>query len=339
MLGHNEVRGTSVTVNGWRIFRIMDIVAKKNIPLPTLVPVQNAPQETYRALIGWANGQWSIEARSSVIKSSVEDHLRAISASKLAIASRSFFTPANPIRDLEDGEFLSAIKERPEMAYLEASIKKMGATCRFARVNLKDVLVYQPLVKIDDMEDEPIQNDMSEEQLYQACFPSSLPVTFDEVAIEFNDAGCKITTHNPNIRVVNWGAIPFPGEFQMPSFNILYPGIEEAFQILLLPFALIRHPNYFQVIQHLDRFFVRDGYHRGTRFLRQGIETVPCLFIQASNLAQLGWKPDMIDLPHLFSPHPPRLCDFWDDEVSCSFVRPALQQIWTLNMGMTAMPR
>src|SRR5579859_2412427 len=258
----------------------MENVAKENIPLPTLVPVQNVQQETYRALIGWANGQWSIEARASVINASVEDHLRAISASKGAIELRPQFTVTNPIMEIEDGEILKAIKERPETAYLEASIKKMGATYRFAKVNLKDVIAYQPIVKINDMEDSPIQNGMSEEKLFQACFPPSLPVAFDEVSIEFNDAGCKVTTHNPNIRVINWGLVPLPGEHQLPSFNIPYQGIEEPFQVPLLPFALIRHPNYLQVVQYLDRFFVRDGYHRGSEFLRQGIETVPCLFIQ-----------------------------------------------------------
>jgi hypothetical protein len=166
-----------------------------------------------------------------------------------------------------------------------------------------------------------------------------LPIATHEVTIEFNDAGCKVATHDPNIRVLNWGQLPFPSEFQIPNFAMSYPEAAVPFQIPILPFALIRQPSYIQIIQYLDRFFVRDGYHRGTRFLHQGIDTVPCLFIQASNLAQLGWKPDFIDLPQLFSPHPPRLCDFWDDTVTCSFVRPALQHVYSLNMGITAMPR
>ncbi len=274
-----------------------------------------------------------------MISCSVEDHLQAISASKLAIASRPFFTPTNPITEIEDNDLLDAIKVRPETAYLEATIKKMGASCRFAWVNLKDVLVFQPLVRIDDIEDSPIQSRMSDEQLYQVCFPPSLPFAPHEVTIEFHDSVCKITTLDPNIRVFNWSQIPFPGELQLPNFVMSYPGAVEPLQIPLLPFPIIRHPNYFQVIQYLDRFFVRDGYHRGTRFLRQGIDTVPCLFIQASNFTQLGWKPDFIDLPHLLSPHPPGLSDFWDDAVTCSFVRPAFQYVYTLNMGMTAMPR
>ena len=96
--------------------RIMDIVAPENVQLPTLLPILNAPQETYKVLIGWANGQWSIEARSSMISCSLEDHLRAISAAKLVIASRPFFTPTNPITEIQDSEFLNAIKERPETA-------------------------------------------------------------------------------------------------------------------------------------------------------------------------------------------------------------------------------
>lgn len=317
----------------------MDIVAEEKTPLPTPVPIQNAPHETYKALIGWANGQWSIEVRSSLISCTAEDHLRAISASKLVIASRPFFTPTNPITEIEDSVFLDAIKARPETAYLEAAIKKTGASCRFARVNLKDVLAFQPLVRIDDIENSPIQSGMSEEQLYQACFPPSPPIALHEVTIEFNDTGCKITTLDPNIRVSPWGQLPFPGELQIPTFAMPYPGAAAPFQIPLIPFTLIRHPNYFQVVQYLDRFFVRDGYHRGTRFLRQGIDTVPCLFIQASDLAQVGWKPDCIDLPHLFGPHPPRLSDFWDDAVTCTFIRPAFRYVYTINMGIAVMPK
>lgn len=334
-----EWRGTSVTVSQTgEFYRNMDILAKENIPLPIPVPIQNAPRETYKALIGWANGQWSIEVRSSMISCSVEDHLQAISTSKLAIASRPFFTPTNPITEIEDSESLDAIKERPETAYLEALIKKMGATCHFARVNLKQVLAFQQLVRIDDIEDNLTQNDMSDEQLYQVCFPPSLPIAPHEVTIEFHDTECKITTLDPNIRVFTWGQLPFPGEPQIPNFTMSYPGALAPFQIPLLPFPLIRHPGYFQVVQYLDRFFIRDGYHRGTRFLRQGIDTVPCLLIQASNIAQLGWKPDFIDLAHLFSPHPPRLGDFWDDVVTCSFVRPALQYVYTVNMGVAVVP-
>jgi len=166
-----------------------------------------------------------------------------------------------------------------------------------------------------------------------------MPFAPDEVTIEFNDTGCKITAFDLNIRVLNWGQLPLSGEPQLPNFAMSYAGVVAPFQIPVLPFPLIRHPNHFQIVQYLDRFFVRDGYHRGTRFLHQGIDTVPCLFIQASELAQLGWKPDFIDLPQLFGPHPPRLCDFWDDTVTCSFIRPALQHVYTFNMGITVMPR
>lgn len=330
-IGHSSLIG--------EVHRIMDIVAKEKIPLPAPAPLQNAPHETYKVLIGWTNGQLTLEARSSTISCTVEDHLRAISACKMVIASRPFFSPTDPITELQDSEFLDAVKARPETAYLEAALKKAGGSCRFAQVNLKELLAFQPLVRIDDIEDSPIQSGMSGEQLYQVCFPPSPPVAPHEVTIEFHNTECKIITLDPNIRVFPWGHLPFPGEPQIPGYAMPYPGAAAPFQMPLIPFPLVRHPNYFQVVQYLDRHFVRDGYHRGTRFLRQGIDTVPCLFIQASDLNQLGWKPDFIDLSHLFGPHPPRLSDFWDDTVTCSFVRPPLRFVYTLTMGMTSMPK
>jgi hypothetical protein len=316
----------------------MDIVTEESSPLPAPVPIQNTPHETYKALIGWANGQWSIEVRSSMISCSIEDHLQVISASKLAIASRPIFRPTNPIMEIEDNPFLDAINVRPETAYLKAVIKKLGASCRFAQVNLKDVLAFQPLVRIDDIENSHVQSDISDEQLYQICFPPNKAIDPKEVSIEFQDTECKITTQDPNIRVFLWGQLPFQGEIQLPRYAMPYIEAEAPFQIPLIPFTLIRHPNYFQVVEYQNRYFIRDGYHRGTRFLRQGIYTVPCLFIQASDLSQVGWKPEFIDLPNLFGPHPPYLSDFWDDSVTCSFVRPALQYVFSLKIGMAAIP-
>ena len=79
MPGHNVVERhiSHISLTG-EFHRIMDIVAPENVQLSTSFSIQNVPQETYKALIGWANGQWSIEARSSMISCSVEDPIGAL---------------------------------------------------------------------------------------------------------------------------------------------------------------------------------------------------------------------------------------------------------------------
>ncbi len=318
----------------------MDTIAEEIVILaPTLAPDNEVPQEMFRALIGWANSQWAIDVRNSVITDTVEDHLKALAACQMIIASRPNFTPTNPITEIEDSTSLDALKIRPETAYIAREVTKAGGTWRFAKVDLRNVLAFQPLVTVDNIGDSPVQSDMSDGQLYQICFPPCRPIAPDEVTVEGNEAGYRITTLNPNIRVFPWHLLPFPAEIPQPAYNIQYPDVTLPFQVGLVPFALVRVPNYLQIVRYRERFFVRDGYTRVARFLCQGIHIVPCMFIEAPSVQLLGWRQGMLDLPLLLGPHPPRLNDYWDDEVSCSGVRQPFRYVYTINSAMTPTPR
>ncbi len=120
------------------VHHIMDTIAEEiAILAPTLAPNNEVPQEMFRALIGWANSQWAIDVRNSVITDTVEDHLKALADCQTVIASRPNFTPTNPITEIEDSTSLDALKMRPETAYIAREVTKAGGTWRFAKVLMK----------------------------------------------------------------------------------------------------------------------------------------------------------------------------------------------------------
>jgi hypothetical protein len=82
---------------------------------------------------------------------------------------------------------------------------------------------------------------------------------------------------------------------------------------------------FFEVAEYCGRWFLRDGYHRAFHLLRANIVHFPAVIIRAKTLAELGpVHPWFFSEKTLFGPHPPRLQDFLDEELTIEYSRPRL---------------
>ena len=300
---------------------------------PTPLYKNDVPQETYRVLIGWTEDQWSIQARASLITNeSLEEHLQAVAACKAFVSLRPKFIPTNLITEIAENELAKTIKARPEFSYAEMAIKKAGGNCRIARVNLRDVLAFQHLVRIDNLQSRLIEGVVSDEQLLELCFPLNQPIDANEVTIDLDDRGYTITVLDPNIRILPWSAIPTDTQSPLPGGQIQYPSASSPLQFPIFPFALLKVPNYLQVVHYQDRYILSHGYTRSASFLYQNIQNVPCLLVETDNPHLVGIKPGMLDLPIMLGDHPPRLSEFWEDAVTCNWQRPAFRKVYRITM-------
>jgi hypothetical protein len=307
------------------------------ISLPTPMYNNEVPQETYRALIGWAPEPWSVQARSSLIAATPDQHLQAVLACKAHVSARPTFVPTDPITRIGESDLVEALKARPETAYVGTEVINAGGSWSFAMVNLEEVLAFQPIVRVDHLETRQVQSSLSDEHLYELCFPISRPISADEVTIDPYDNGYTITTLDPNIRVIPWHGIP--GAPAGVNFQLQYPSALSPLEMQLIPFSLLRVPNYLLVVHYQDRYVLRNGYTRTADLLAQGVHIVPCMLIEAPNPALIGLKPGMFDLGIMLSTHPPRLRDFWDDTVTCLLKRPALRNVYHISVNMMPVPR
>ena len=100
----------------------------------------------------------------------------------------------------------------------------------------------------------------------------------------------------------------------------------------LLDLALPLHPlsrsPYMEVAFYRGRWFLRDGYHRSYRLLKQGVSLVPCVIVYAESLSQMGAVGNrFFSQESLFSEHPPMATDFQDEEATVRYCRALPGQI------------
>ncbi len=94
---------------------------------------------------------------------------------------------------------------------------------------------------------------------------------------------------------------------------------------LALPMNATSKSPFIEVASYSGRWFLRDGYHRSFRLLKEDISFVPAVVVYAETLAQMGavgsqFFPEEI----LFSTRPPMVTDFLDDAMMLRYRR--LQQ-------------
>lgn len=248
------------------------------IPMSTSTYNNHAPQETFRVLIGWGPKESAVQARSTVIPATANQHLQAVRASRAQVASRRAFTPINPITEIEENDLTRAIKARPEYVYIETEVTNFGGNCRLAMVNLETVLAFQPLTRVDHLDSRQVQGSLSEEQLYEICFPVIRPISDDEVTIVPNNNGYTLTTFDPNIRLFPWHCIP--GAPQEVNSKLQHASASSSLEMRLLPFSVLRAPNYLQIVHYQDRYVMRNGYTRAVGKLLQSIHTIPSVIIE-----------------------------------------------------------
>ncbi|MBA2397012.1 MAG: hypothetical protein H0V70_30185 [Ktedonobacteraceae bacterium] len=226
-------------------------------------PNASVPEETFKVLIGWTNEQWSIQARSSLISATPEQHLQAVSAAQTHVTSRPAFTSVNPISEIDENQLVRIIKERPEYAYIEKEMARTGGNCRIALVNLKEVLAFQPLVRVDHFEAWQPES-LNNERLYELCFPPHRDVSDDEITIDRDESGFTISTLDPNIRVLPWHFVPDTAP-RIDS-QLQYNSASSPLKMQLLSFSLLRVPNDLTVVHYQDRYIFTERLYASSRF-------------------------------------------------------------------------
>ena len=96
---------------------------------------------------------------------------------------------------------------------------------------------------------------------------------------------------------------------------------------------------FFEVAQYRERWFLRDGYHRAYSLLRSGVFRLPAVIVQARTLEELGaTRPWFFPEEVLFSPTPPRVTDFLDDNLVLEYDRIPLIKTLRVTVEETFVP-
>jgi hypothetical protein len=230
-------------------------------------------------------------------------------AAQEALQGRTPFDLAVPqLEDLPPGfaERAQAFRQRADVL---AAFQGLDWTLGVA--DLERVLSFQKIVvedhaidRVADVEAEDIQS------LFSVCLPDPAAPASLECAVDADHKGLTFFSSNPNLRFGGHAIqqAEIPGGPGQPTQTLNLAG----FIINLgLPFIQIAESN--------NRWFVRDGYHRCYGFLRRGIRRIPCAFIRARSLDELGAnQPAFLRPELLFGERPPFLRDFLDDRVSAT---------------------
>jgi len=137
----------------------------------------------------------------------------------------------------------------------------------------------------------------------------------------------------PALAAISFGA-PKPPEYEVirkaDSNTIVFRSRNPNLSLRLVddlssPVSVYAGSPFFEVAQHRDRWFLRDGYHRAYDLLRANIFRVPAVIVYARTLEELGaTQPWFFNEEALFSATPPRVIDFLDDALTLEYDRPLL---------------
>jgi hypothetical protein len=111
--------------------------------------------------------------------------------------------------------------------------------------------------------------------------------------------------------------------FDLPDSRRIHRGARSQQLLdLALPLHARSSSPYMEVASYRGRWFLRDGYHRSFRLLKQGVWLVPCVVVYAETLAQMGAVGSrFFSQEVLFSEHPPMVTDFLEEEVTVGYCR------------------
>ena len=95
-----------------------------------------------------------------------------------------------------------------------------------------------------------------------------------------------------------------------------------------LPFSLYGGNPFFEVAELRGRWFLRDGYHRAYCLLQAGVHRIPAIVIHTRTVEELGASaPWFFNEEQLFSDRPPRVIDFFDEDLVLRYERIALRKV------------
>jgi hypothetical protein len=291
--------------------------------VPGMAHVQGEPfvQQSGRALVGWLrDDDEAIQAllgRGPMPTDDLQPIRDRITQCRAAVDMRQPYQMVNPFVDPgENQAALDAIAARPQLQATFASHQ-----WRVCMVNLTEVLAYQKVIKTDGLEHRlaPVVEDGS--RLYEFCLPTEQPPPPQGALVDSDQKGFTVSSLNPNLRIAgghltNVQVSPGPGQPARPMQGIVM--------------LVYMGSSYVNVASYRDRIFLRDGYHRTAGLLRAGITIAPCVHIEARSFEELlgrPWAPGLFTYETLYGDRPPRLADFWDEQVASDVKQVATRKV------------
>jgi hypothetical protein len=265
-----------------------------------------------RFLLGWMPRDEAIGTflgRAQMPNDDVTEFAERWNAAHQALERRELYNlPVPALQEIppELEQRANAFRTRPDVL---AALQ--GLNWALGIADLEHVLSFQKTVTEEHALDRVAGVDPDDlAGLFTLSLPDPAGPTNLEFAADADHKGLTFFSPNPNLRfgghVIQQGQIPAAAGQPAQTLNVA-------------GFVISHGAPFIQVAEHNGRWFVRDGYHRCYGFLRRGIRRVPCVFIRARSLDELGANQPVFVRPEvLFGDRPPFLRDFLDDRVSAT---------------------
>lgn len=271
-----------------------------------------------RTLLGWLEREKAIRmllGHDPESEEDISDAAELYDACKHAVSKRK---PHKPVQSIVKPPMSGwDIETRAQDPTLQASLSGLDWSLQF--VDLTKIIAYQHTITTDGLNDRiaPILADRS--NLYEFCLPGDLEIPPNDLLRDGDHKGFTVSSVNPNLRIAG---------NETRSVKVAVADGLPPMPMLSITFLLSMGTNYIKVGSYQGRDFLRDGYHRAAALLQHGIKVVPCVYIAARNLEEIGGNRTFaLNYDILFGDRPPFLSDFWDDKVSSEVQQLALRRV------------
>lgn len=260
-----------------------------------------------RSLLGWLNHDEAIRLLLGHDPAPGEDlvHVEKLYAQqRKAVASR--MQPSISTSIVESVTTDWNLEVRAQDATLRSALAGLDWSLQI--VDLRRVIAYQKMVTIDGLDERiaPAQADST--QLLELCLPREQAEPPKNLLRDADQKGFTISSLNPNLRIAG---------NQVKTVQVAPEEGMQPTSMLAVTFLISMGTSYLKVASYKDRDFLREGYHRAAALLRAGIYEIPCVYIKARSLEDLGGNRETtLHYDILFGDRPPLLDDFWNDNVS-----------------------
>ena len=273
-----------------------------------------------RVLLGWQEQNEAIKSLLGFIPEPGQDVAPQIAewkSKQAAVLSRPPYSP--PTRACKPLPDHLADKGAAFLQRADVHATLRGLQCELGIVALDHVIAFQKTVSLERTgeQDDAVSRD-DWERLFARCLPGPRPPEQIGSVLADDGKSMTISSLNPNLRVSRLVVRePTAGDKYQSGQKMRFFGFGVAFMT-----------SFVQVAEYNGRLFLKDGYHCCYRLLSRGVNRVPCVYIRARNLTEVGAEQsDCFKYEILFGPRPPLLKDFHDDSVSVTTQTRALRKV------------
>lgn len=263
-------------------------------------------QRPARGLLGWmGDGQARLFLSGRQEVPETPEHIVRIEQARAAVSARPVTLNQTDLVGDPPPELNSHIEALKQDTKAAAYFRE-GWTVQL--VDLRRVYALQPSVFIDRAEERVASVDPANLGSIAGVSlplprPTMLPVQYDHARNAW-----IFTSPNPNLRIA--------GQFKATSEGHSCFG-----------FAVEVSPSFLQVALFRGRYVLRDGYHRSYGLLKRGIAKAAALVREFRTFDELGLPPGLLNQEAYLGDRPPRLGDYFDDDVSAEALQPATEKL------------